>query len=54
MEGREPTTEYIQFVNGMDQVMIIAAAVALVIAIIIFILHKVKVGAIKSLKGKYD
>lgn len=54
MEGKEPTAEYIQFVNGMDQIMIIAAAVALAIAVILFILHKVKVGAIKSLKGKYD
>jgi phosphate/sulfate permease len=54
MEGKKPTAEYIQFVNGMDQIMIIAAIVALVLAIVLFILHKGKVNMIKSLKGKYD
>ena len=52
MEKASP--EYIQFVNGMDQIMYIAAAVAIFIAILLFIIHKVKVTAIKSLKGKYD
>lgn len=54
MEGKKPTAEYIQFVNGMDQIMIIAAIVALILAIVLFILHKGKVNMIKSLKGKYD
>ncbi len=54
MEGKEPTTEYIQFVNGMDQIMLIASAVAVIIAIVLFIIHKVKLSSIKSLKGKYD
>ena len=54
MEGKEPTVEYIHFVQGMDQVMIMASIVAFLIAIMLFILHKVKVGTIKSLKDKYD
>jgi len=54
MEGKEPTAEYIQFVNGMDQVMFIASAVALIAAVILFIVYKGKLAAIKSLKGKYD
>ena len=42
MEGKEPTAEYIQFVNGMDQIMIIAAAVALAIAVILLYFIKLR------------
>ena len=51
---QKASPEYIQFVYNMDQVMYIAAAGALVVAIVLFIIHHVKLGAIKSLKGKYD
>ena len=54
MEGKEPTAEYISLVEGMDQFMFIALAIALIAALVLFIMHKVKLGAIKSLKGKYD
>jgi hypothetical protein len=54
MEGKEPTAQYIQIVEGMDQIMFIALAVALIGALVLFIIHKIKLGAIKSLKGKYD
>ncbi len=46
--------EYIQFVNAWHQIMVIAAIVSLVVSVIIFIIYKVKLGAIKSYKGKYD
>jgi len=34
--------------------MYIAAAVALALALVLFLIHKIKIGAIKSFKGKYD
>lgn len=46
--------EYIRFVEVWHQVMYIAAAVSLLLAIILFLVHKIKLGAIKSFKGKYD
>ena len=54
MEGKKPTEEYIHFVYAMDQVMFIAMALALVAAIVLFIVYKGKLAAIKSLKDKYD
>jgi hypothetical protein len=46
--------EYIKFVEGWHQIMYIAAAVSLVLSIVLFIIHKAKLAAIKSYKGKYD
>jgi hypothetical protein len=51
---QEVSQEYIQFVNGMHQIMYITSAVSLLLAFLIFIVYKVKLAAIKSLKGKYD
>ena len=50
MEKASP--EYIQFVNGMDQIMFIAAGVGIIIAILLFVIYKVKLSVIKSVKGK--
>ncbi len=52
MENVSP--EYIRFVEGWHQIMYIAAAVSLLLAIVIFAIHKIKVAAIKTYKGKYD
>lgn len=46
--------EYIKFVEGWHQVMYIASAVSVVLAIVIFFIHKIKLSMIKSYKGKYD
>ena len=46
--------EYIRFVEVWHQIMYVATAVSLVLALIVFIVHKVKIAAIKSYKGKYD
>lgn len=46
--------EYIQFVDAWHKVMYIACAVSLLLALILFSIHKIKLAAIKTLKGKYD
>lgn len=46
--------EYLRFVEGWHQIMYIASAVSLVLALVLFIIHKTKLAAIKSYKGKYD
>ena len=46
--------EYIRFVEVWHQIMYVATAVALVLALIVFLVHKIKIGAIKSHKGRYD
>ena len=45
---------YIDFINGWHQFMIIATFVALIAAVVVVIVHRVKYLAIKSNKGKYD
>lgn len=45
---------YIRFVEVWHQIMYIATGVALVLALLLFILHNIKIGAIKTHKGKYD
>jgi hypothetical protein len=45
---------YIDFITGWHHFMTIAAIVAIIAAVIIVIVHRIKFSAIKSLKGKYD
>lgn len=46
--------EYVRFVEIWHQIMYIAAAVSVLLALVLFIIHKIKIGAIKTYKGKYD
>lgn len=46
--------EYVRFVEVWHQIMYIASAVSLFLALVIFLVHKIKIGAIKTYKGKYD
>lgn len=50
----EISPEYLQFINGWHQIMYIASGVAIALSLVLFIIYKIKLGAIKSLKGKYD
>lgn len=45
---------YHQFLEGWHQIMIIATLVSVIIAILVLIIHFVKLSAIKTYKGKYD
>jgi hypothetical protein len=46
--------EYIRFVEVWHQIMYIATGVSIALAIIVFVVHKIKIGAIKTFKGRYD
>jgi len=46
--------EYVRFIDGWHQVMYIAAVISVVLALVIFLFHRIKVAGIKTLKGKYD
>jgi len=45
---------YVDFINGWHQFMTIAAIVAIIAAVIVVIVHRIKAAAIRSNKGKYD
>ncbi len=45
---------YIDFLEVWHQVMVISSILAIILAIVVFIYHNVKVGSIKDYKDKYD
>ncbi len=47
-------TEYNQFLQGWHQIMYIAAIISIIAALVILIIHVLKLSAIKTYKGKYD
>ncbi|MEN8250221.1 MAG: hypothetical protein ABFS32_14910, partial [Bacteroidota bacterium] len=46
--------EYIRFIENWHQIMYIAAGLSLILSLVLFILYKARVSAIKTYKGKYD
>ena len=45
---------YRQFLEGWQQIMIIAAIVSIITAFVILLIHYIKFSAVKTYKGKYD
>ncbi len=52
MENTDPG--YHQFLEGWHQIMIIASIISVAFAFLFLFIHFIKLGAIKSYKGKYD
>lgn len=46
--------EYIKFIESWHQIMYIATGLALILSVVLFIVYKARVSAIKTNKGKYD
>lgn len=46
--------EYIRFLENWHQIMYIASGLSLILSLVIFIIYKSRVSAIKTHKGKYD